>query len=359
MKSKDPLQCLINPHDKAPFWSLDLRQKLRQKLLNWWQDFGRHDLPWSNANAYGVWVSEVMLQQTQVVTVKAKYQQWMKAFPTIEALANAPQEQVFELWEGLGYYSRAKNLHSAAKQMQFEHHSQMPFCREDRLNLLGVGPSTASAIGSFAFQQHEAIMDGNVERVWSRWWGDKMPVFEKESQKKQWLWSIAQSAMPSLPEQSRPWTQAIMDLGATICTPKNPKCEKCPWQSSCAGFASGNPTKWPVKKKPIIKQVEHWHFGWFKHNQRYAWTKLQGARWTGLWVPAVIESPAEKAVLMSGKTLLTHRIVHWTLSAQEGLPPGEDVVWLSLEEALQKPWPRMLKKAWNELSEKEQETLKK
>ena len=356
--SKDPLQHLSDPHDKAPFWSLDLRQTLRQQLLNWWQLFGRHDLPWSNANAYGVWISEVMLQQTQVITVKAKYQQWMKTFPTIEALANAPQEQVFQLWEGLGYYSRARNVHKAAKQMQSQHNSQMPSLREDRLNLPGVGPSTASAIGSFAFQQHEAIMDGNVERVWSRWWGNNMPSFDKESEKRQWLWSIAQSAMPSSPEQSRPWTQAMMDLGATICTPKNPKCEQCPWQSSCAALASGNPTQWPVKKKSITKQVEHWHFGYFKNNQRSAWIQLQGPRWTGLWVPAVVEAPNENTVLMSGKTLLTHRIVHWTFSEQLGWPSDKDVVWLTWEEALQKPWPRMLKKAWNALSEHEQETLK-
>lgn len=353
--SKDPLSRSLDLPSSALFWNKTTIHQLQKKLFHWWWQSGRHDLPWSNASAYGVWISEVMLQQTQVVTVKVKYQQWMQQFPTIEDLANAPLEKVFELWEGLGYYSRARNIHKAAQQIKLKHQSQMPIDRQDRLDLPGVGPSTASAIGAFAFQKREAIMDGNVERVWSRWWGDRMPPSHSESLRKQWLWNIAQSAMPLSPQQARPWTQAIMDLGATVCTPKNPKCDFCPWIKSCAAYASGHPTQWPAKKKSILKQKENWNFGWFEKDGKTAWAQLNGSRWTGLWVPAIVDQPSE-ALVLSGTTQLTHRTVFWTLSLQEGLPYGE-VVWLTPQEALQKPWPTMLKKAWASLSESQKQTL--
>ena len=142
---------------------------LQQQLLAWQPRHGRHDLPWHTSDPYGVWVSEVMLQQTQVATGLYRYPAWMRQFPTVASLASASRDDVLVAWEGLGYYNRARNLHAAAQAIVAQHAGVFPEDRTDRLALPGVGPSTASAIGAFAFGKREAIFDGNVARVWSRW----------------------------------------------------------------------------------------------------------------------------------------------------------------------------------------------
>ena len=215
-------------------------------VLIWYDQHGRKDLPWQqNITPYRVWLSEVMLQQTQVKTVIPYFQQFTNQFERVEILANASEDQVLKLWSGLGYYARARNLHKAAKQVCDNFAGSFPDTMEEMQSLAGVGRSTAAAILSIAFQQPQAILDANVKRVLTRYhaiegWTGKAAVLKQ-------LWQIAEQSLPT--ERSRDYTQAIMDLGATLCTRSNPACDTCPLQSTCIAFKQGNMTDYPTPKK--------------------------------------------------------------------------------------------------------------
>lgn len=200
------------------------------RLIAWQKLHGRHDLPWQNTtDPYTIWVSEIMLQQTQVAAVIGYYNKFMHRFPNILSLANATQDEVLQYWSGLGYYSRARNLHNAAVTIMDEHGGQFPQDFTTIQTLSGIGRSTAAAIASFAFNQVQTILDGNVKRVLARhfliegW--PSSPKVEKK------LWQLAEKL---LPEQGMvAYTQGLMDLGATLCTRSNPKCSNCPLNASC------------------------------------------------------------------------------------------------------------------------------
>ena len=203
------------------------------RLIAWQKLHGRHDLPWQNTtDPYAIWVSEIMLQQTQVTAVIGYYAKFMQRFPTIASLAQATQEEVLQHWSGLGYYSRARNLHHAAQRIMDEHHGAFPQDFESMQALPGIGRSTAAAIASFAFHQIQTILDGNVKRVLSRhfliegW--PSAPSVEKV------LWSLAETLLPQ--QNMVGYTQGLMDLGATLCTRSKPKCDTCPLQASCAAY---------------------------------------------------------------------------------------------------------------------------
>lgn len=222
-------------------------------LLGWFQQYGRKDLPWQNTkDPYRIWVSEIMLQQTQVTTVIPYYQRFMERFPTVQALADAEQDDVLHHWTGLGYYARARNLHKAAKQIASEHNGQFPQQFDDVVALPGIGRSTAGAILSFAFDQHHAILDGNVKRVLTRfyaiegWSGDK----KVEDQ----LWTLAEQNTPE--KDVAQYTQAIMDLGATLCTRSKPACAICPFQNECKAFELNRVSEFPFSKPKKAKPVK-------------------------------------------------------------------------------------------------------
>ncbi len=215
------------------------------RILEWFDKHGRKDLPWQkNKSRYSVWISEIMLQQTQVKTVIPYYSRFMSKFPNVISLAEAEQDEVLHLWTGLGYYARARNLHKAAKRVKSDFDGVFPNTFDDVLSLPGIGRSTAAAILSLADNQPYVIMDGNVKRVLSRFyaiegWPGK-PNIEKQ------LWNIAEDVKPLT--RFDDYTQAMMDMGATLCTRSRPKCEQCPVSQHCIASLNGLQAEYPHKK---------------------------------------------------------------------------------------------------------------
>ena len=216
-----------------------------QSVLKWFDKHGRKHLPWQqNITPYRVWLSEIMLQQTQVATVIPYFERFTQKFPTVQSLATAPIDEVLHLWTGLGYYARARNLHRCAQTVVAQYGGNFPDTVEALSELTGIGRSTAGAIVSIAFQKRAAILDGNVKRVLARYhavdgWPGQTDTLNQ-------LWAIAEEHTPK--NRSNDYTQAMMDMGATICTRSRPKCAQCPLQSGCIAYAQGEQTRYPGKK---------------------------------------------------------------------------------------------------------------
>jgi len=216
-----------------------------QQLLDWFDQHGRHDLPWqTDRTPYRVWVSEIMLQQTQVATVIPYFERFMARFDSVDALAAAQTDQVLHLWTGLGYYARARNLHKAAKTVVNSHAGVFPQTVEGLMELDGIGQSTAGAIAAISMGVRAAILDGNVKRVLARY--HCIAGWPEQSAVKKQLWEIAESLTP--PERVADYTQAIMDLGATLCTRSKPACQSCPFNADCAAHQQGRTAEFPGKK---------------------------------------------------------------------------------------------------------------
>lgn len=230
---------------------------LFQKLvLNWFAEHGRKSLPWQKPkSAYRVWLSEIMLQQTQVSTVIPYFQRFIKQFPTLQSLANAHIDEILKLWAGLGYYARARNLHRTAQIIQTQYHGKFPTDLETLQTLPGIGRSTAGAILALSMNQPAAILDGNVKRVLTRF--HAVDGWPGETKVHQQLWVIAENYTPQI--QVAEYTQAMMDLGAMICTRNKPKCNVCPLQKHCQAYQQGNMTDYPNKKsnKPLPIRSVH------------------------------------------------------------------------------------------------------
>jgi A/G-specific adenine glycosylase len=231
--------------------SVAAKKNFSESLLEWFDTHGRHDLPWQKTlSAYSVWVSEIMLQQTQVSTVIPYFERFMARFPKVDTLAGSSLDDVLAHWSGLGYYARARNLHKAAGIVRDQHHGEMPDEFEALIELPGIGRSTAGAILSIAFDQRHPILDGNVKRVLTRRagigeWPGKTAVMKE-------LWEIADELTPN--ERVADYTQAIMDLGATLCTRARPLCMHCPVSTDCRarmdGLQDRIPAPKPKKTKP-------------------------------------------------------------------------------------------------------------
>lgn len=234
------------------FAETDTPDDFATRVLNWFDQHGRHDLPWQVINdPYKVWVSEIMLQQTQVKTVLNYFDRFMARFPTVESLAQVNWEEVAPFWAGLGYYARARNLHKAAQQVVA--HGHFPTTLDGWMALSGIGRSTAGALMSLGLQQYGVIMDGNVKRVLTR-----HQAIEGDSQSSAivaQLWDLAEQLTPSMRNAS--YTQAIMDLGATLCTTKKPLCIYCPLQADCQAYAQNRVLDFPQKKpKKVVPQKQ-------------------------------------------------------------------------------------------------------
>lgn len=226
--------------------------RVSRAILDWYDRHGRKDLPWQqDRTAYRVWVSEIMLQQTQVKTVIPYFEAFMRRFPDVVSLADADEDEVLHHWSGLGYYARARNLHKAAQQVRDEHSGQFPIVFEDVLALPGVGRSTAGAILAQAEEQRHAILDGNVKRVLSRFHG--VHGWTGQSSVQDELWQYAEQHTPK--KRLADYTQGIMDLGATLCTRSRPACEQCPLGRECVAYATDQvallPTPKPKKTLPV------------------------------------------------------------------------------------------------------------
>lgn len=213
------------------------------RALHWYRENARR-LPWrDHPDPYAIWVSEIMLQQTRVETVIPYFERWMERFPTIEKLANASQQQVLGIWEGLGYYSRARNLHRAAQIVVEEYSGELPRDTDLLLRLPGIGRYTAGAIASIAYNLDEPTLDGNIRRVLARVFDVRRPARSKEGESL--LWKLATDNLP--PGQAGEYNQALMELGATVCTPRAPKCTQCPLADLCLAYSLGLQAERPVK----------------------------------------------------------------------------------------------------------------
>lgn len=214
-------------------------------LLAWQKEHGRHDLPWQNTrDAYLVWLSEIMLQQTQVSAVLGYYARFLERFPTLASLAAAPVEDVMARWAGLGYYTRARNLHKCAQRVIAEYGGEFPSDPALLAELPGIGRSTAAAIAAFSAGRRAAIMDGNVKRVFARVFG--IDTYPGERKTEEAMWARAEALAPS--EGIEAYTQGLMDMGATLCTRSSPSCQRCPMAPRCVAFATGRTAELPVRK---------------------------------------------------------------------------------------------------------------
>jgi A/G-specific adenine glycosylase len=251
---------------------------LAQRVIDWQARHGRHGLPWQGTrDAYRVWLSEIMLQQTQVTTVLGYYQRFLQRFPGVAALAAAPQDDVLALWSGLGYYSRARNLHRCAQVVVAEHGGVFPRSSAGLATLPGIGRSTAAAIAAFCFDERVAILDGNVKRVLARATGFAGDLALAAQQRA--LWAIADSLLPD--QGMVAYTQGLMDLGATLCTLRRPRCSDCPLADTCMAHRNGRPQDFPVKTHRLKRGQRHNALLWL---QRPASASPAGTTEAALWL---------------------------------------------------------------------------
>ncbi len=252
--------------------------KFQNAILAWFDQHGRKHLPWQdNKTHYRVWVSEIMLQQTQVTTVIPYFQRFMERFPTVQILAEAPSDTVLSCWSGLGYYARARNLHRAAQYLVEHFHGEFPKTLEQAIELPGLGRSTASAILAIVDGQPLPILDGNVKRVLSRFAAAEPS------------WSLAELYMPTA--RAGDYTQAMMDLGAMVCTRTKPKCLLCPLEKACKAYQNGEIDSYPPKKVQKTKPEKQAYFIWIEDEVGRVLLQQRPHKglWGGLWVFPMVE----------------------------------------------------------------------
>lgn len=304
---------------------IDLDREIAPRLVAWQRTHGRHDLPWQGTrDPYRVWLSEVMLQQTQVVTVLAYFERFLARFPNVQALADAPLDEVLTLWAGLGYYSRARNLHRCAQAVVAEHGGEFPRSAEALETLPGIGRSTAAAIAAFCFGERAAILDGNVKRVLTRALGFDADLAVAANERA--LWGRASALLPADAADMPAWTQGVMDLGATVCTTRRPDCLLCPLSEVCVARREGRPEDYPVKTRKLKRSTrEHWWL-WLVAPDASVWLQQRAASgiWAGLWTLPLFEhetaledtlSTLGVHVAAEPQPTLRHALTHldWTL----------------------------------------------
>lgn len=256
--------------------------QISQALLTWYQKQGRQELPWRQTiSAYRVWISEIMLQQTQVVTVIPYFLRFMKTFPSVTKLAQAPIDEVLHLWTGLGYYARARNLHKTAQIITTQYRGKFPKTLEQLEALPGIGRSTAGAILAISDNQSLPILDGNVKRVLTRL--HTVAGWPEQSQIKKQLWQLAENYTPQ--QNAADYTQAIMDLGATVCTRSQPKCAQCPLQKNCQAYKTNTQILYPTPKPKKTLPVRTVNFLIITNNKYQVFLERRPAPgiWGGLW----------------------------------------------------------------------------
>jgi len=339
--------------------------EIAPRVLRWRRQHGRQGMPWQGTrDPYRVWLSEIMLQQTQVATVRDYYLRFLQRFPDLAALAAAPLDDVLALWSGLGYYSRARNLHRCAQVVVSEHGGAFPAHSEALARLPGIGRSTAAAIAAFCFGERVAILDGNVKRVLGRalGFGADLSVAANERA----LWAQAQALVPAVGVEE--YTQGLMDLGATVCHVRQPDCARCPLAEPCVARAQGRPEAYPVKTRRLKRGARAHALLWLAQADRL-WLVQRPPRgvWAGLWSLPEYESPEALQALCAGwpgagealpplQHALTHfdwtlQPLHWQLPARLAarrlqqitatLPAGE---WVPIDQALQRGLPAPVRK---------------
>ena len=315
-----------------------------QSLLEWFRENGR-DLPWRQTkDPYAIWLSEIILQQTQVKQGWDYWERFMHRWPTVEALAAATEDEVLREWQGLGYYSRARNLHYAAKQIVALGH--FPNTLDEIKQLKGVGDYTAAAIGSIAFDLPAAVVDGNVYRVLARYFGIDTPINTTEGKKV--FAAMAQELLPI--GKASDYNQAIMDFGAIQCTPQSPRCLLCPLAESCEALHEGRVAELPVKQKTLKVRERHLIYIYVRCKDYVAIHRRgPGDIWQGLWEPWLVDEVPAGAVLLRQhvKHVLTHRILYadfylWEVEEKPSLPP--EYIWIPEGDIDHYALPRLIEK---------------
>ena len=304
-------------------------------LLKWFQENGR-DLPWRQTrDPYAIWLSEIILQQTQVKQGWEYWERFMRRWPTVEALAAATEDEVLREWQGLGYYSRARNLHYAARQIVEQ--GGFPTTIEGIKQLKGVGDYTAAAIGSIAFNLPAAVVDGNVYRVLSRYFGIDTPINTTEG-KKLFATLAQEQLLPALNREGMGaglYNQSIMDFGAIQCTPQSPKCDACPLMESCSAFRTGRIQELPVKLKTLKIRERHLIYIYLRcQGQTAIHRRGAGDIWQGLYEPWLTDEVPNGAVLLrqNVKHVLTHRVLYadfYLLEVSEKPSLPADYIWIA------------------------------
>ena len=335
------------------------------RVVEWQRSHGRHSLPWQQTrDPYRVWLSEIMLQQTQVSTVLGYYERFLQRFPDVAALAAATADDVFAMWSGLGYYSRARNLHRCAQAVMNEHGGSFPRTAAQLAELPGIGRSTAAAIAAFCFGERVAILDGNVKRVLTRVLAFDSDLASSASERV--LWDHATRLLPE--EGIESYTQGLMDLGATVCVTRSPHCLLCPVQVDCLATKQGKPEAYPVKTRKLKRGRREHVWLWLQwRDQLWLTQRPDTGVWAGLWSFPEFDSgeafdelaakwPGEGEALESFTHVLTHldwrlHPIRWTLpektpaakvdAVTQTLPAGR---WFTLEEALAAGVPAPLRK---------------
>lgn len=347
-------------------------KQFQQKILDWFTNFGRKDLPWQQTQSpYPIWLSEIMLQQTQVATVIPYFQRFIERFPTLSSLANADIDEVIQLWSGLGYYARARNLHRCAQIIEEEYLGKFPKDLMLLQKLPGIGRSTAGALLALAFSQPASILDGNVKRVLTRF--HTITGWPGLSQINKQLWTLAEHYSPNNPS-IRPYTQAMMDLGALVCTRSQPKCPECPLQNHCKAYTEQSTNKYPSPKprKTIPLRTIKLLILVNKHQEILLEKRPPIGIWGGLWsLPECsltenmknfckknyhceIENPIKKYALFK------HTFSHFQLEIRPVLilvkdwhPPlmeSERIVWYNRQQLALKGLAAPVKKLLNHLN---------
>ncbi|GAB4089634.1 A/G-specific adenine glycosylase [Hydrogenophaga soli] len=317
-----------------------------QRLIAWQVSAGRHHLPWQGTrDPYRVWLSEIMLQQTQVSTVLGYFDRFLARFPNVQALAGAAEGDVLALWSGLGYYSRARNLHRCAQVVVQEHGGCFPSSAHELTQLPGIGPSTAAAIASFCFGQRVSIFDGNVKRVMARHLGFEQDLSSTAADRA--LKAQVDQRVPSSGhEHLMPaYTQGLMDLGATVCTPRRPRCSECPLAADCKARAQGRVDVLPVKTRKLVRRTQLWWWLVLWRDDGRVWLARRPSRgvWGGLHsfpsfdAEASLEAalPADWRSSLTAWPAFTHVLTHMDLVLHARVlrlsahAIGEQATWLN------------------------------
>ncbi|GKT20412.1 A/G-specific adenine glycosylase [Acidovorax sp. SUPP3334] len=279
-------------------------------VVRWQAVHGRNHLPWQQTrDPYRVWLSEIMLQQTQVVTVLGYYERFLEKFPNVQSLASASEGEVLALWSGLGYYSRARNLHRCAQQIVEIHGGYFPPTAEALSQLPGIGRSTAGAITSFCFSERVPILDANVRRVLTRVLGFSEDLAISKNERL--LWDRAQGLLPKsdLHNAMPRYTQGLMDLGASLCTPKKPACMVCPLSLQCKARRDGDPERYPVRTRKLLRRAESWWLMLLRNEDGRVFLEQRPSTgiWAGLHCLPVFTERAE----------LQERVKSWPVTFQD------------------------------------------
>jgi A/G-specific adenine glycosylase len=319
-------------------------------VIDWQKQHGRHDLPWQNTqDPYAIWVSEIMLQQTQVAAVIGYYAKFMQRFPNIHALASATQEEVLQSWSGLGYYSRARNFHNAAQKIVDEFAGEFPQNFDDILSLPGIGKSTAAAISTFALNAPQPILDGNVKRVFARHFN--ISGWPSAPKIEQAMWQIAERENPI--NEAIAYTQGLMDLGATLCTRTKPNCPVCPVNISCQAYANNLVSLLPTPKpRKTIPEKSTTMLVFVNGDEVMLEKRPPVGIWGGLWSFPEVNDDDVSLQNASPLTKLTHTFTHFKLHIQPQLVRTSKklqvneprTIWLSLDDAIGAAIPTPVRK---------------